>query len=374
MPFLIEAMPQASIFLKTEDRARRLMPASAALCCVLALAACSETPKPSLTLVAGGDCLFDRGTTRAIPRYDPSSRPDPRWEGISSALRGSDAFIFNLETTIGSGGSPKDKSFVFRSPARSLEGLRDFPRPIACLANNHSMDYGPGGLISTIGELDAAGVAHAGAGMDAAKAASPARASIGDCLVSVFSCGVDNDEASFAAEARPGIAPIETGALASRIEESRRGSAAIVVMLHWGTEYATAYDPSEVLIARALVDAGADLVVASGPHVVRGIEEYKGSLICYSLGNLLFDDTSGLETSAGILVRMQLVPSRRTGLEKRFSIAPLRTKSAAAGPRAPTLEDARRIMGAIAERSPDRGVIDVSGPIRQAGLLWFNAK
>jgi poly-gamma-glutamate capsule biosynthesis protein CapA/YwtB (metallophosphatase superfamily) len=375
-PFRSEAMPKASIIVKTEDRPLRPFPAFAALCCVLALAACTGNSRPPLVLIAGGDCLFDRDS-RFARMTSASPRGELRWEGIADSLRASDAFLFNLETTIGSGGSPKDKSFIFRSPERALESLRGIPRPIASLANNHSMDFGIVGLSSTIDALDAAGVVHAGAGMNESEACSPVKVTMDGASISVFSCGVDNDEASFAGPARAGIAPVDPELLARRIRGARASSAAVVVMLHWGREYDRSYAPSERRIARGLVDSGADLVVGSGPHVIRGIERYGGSLILYSVGNLVFDDIRDLEASAGLLARMSIIPSDgkagKVGV-KRFAIAPLRTINAAEGPRAPSIEDARRIASAVVERSPDPRALALSAPTKAYGLFWFEIK
>ena len=142
-------------------------------------------------------------------------------------------------------------------------------------------------------------------------------------------------------------------------------------MLHWGAEYEPDYSTGERNLAHALVDAGADLVAGSGPHVLRGMERYRGSLICYSLGNLIFDDLRNKETSAGVLVRMRVmmidgIPRRRT-----FAIAPLRTDSVSEGPHVPSPADAWTIAAAISSRSPDPWLVDLVHPLRTERLTWF---
>src|SRR5271157_4981909 len=92
------------------------------LCFVVVLAACTGKAAIEQTIVAGGDCMFGRGD-------GPSEKlaagaGGRRWEGIAPTLRKSDAFLFNLETTIGQGGTPRAKPFVFRSPPRALDDLR----------------------------------------------------------------------------------------------------------------------------------------------------------------------------------------------------------------------------------------------------------
>lgn len=333
---------------------------------ILAALSCSGRPGASLTLVAGGDCLLDRYDGRTGAK----GRDDRRWDALQKAARGSDAFLFNLETTVGEGGHPRDKRFVFRAPADALAPLSRLPRPVAALANNHSMDCGPAGLLATIAALDEAGIEHAGAGATNERARAEARLACPGGDLAVLSAGFDNEASSYSDARGAAIAPVDIDALAERIRACKRDSAAVAVMLHWGAEYDTRYRRSERLAARALVDAGADLVVGSGPHVLRGLEKYHGSLICYSLGNLVFDDLGSEETSASAIVRMTVAPVPG-GRRMHFDLAPLRTREAAEGPSCPKPEDARRIVRDLALRSPEPGLVEASRGRLENGLYWF---
>ena len=335
---------------------------------VLSALSCAGRRPGTLVLIAGGDCLLDRYDGRLVAK----GRDDRRWDALIEAARGSDAFLFNLETTVGEGGRPKDKRFVFRAPARALAPLSRFPHPVAALANNHSMDYGPEGLLATLSALDKAGIAYAGAGATSGQAWAEARIACQGGALSVLSAGFDNDASSFSDSFGAAIAPLDIGMLAERIRACRKKSLAVVVMLHWGIEYDTRYRRSERLAARALVDAGADLIVGTGPHVLQGQESYHGALICYSLGNLVFDDLGSDETSSSAVVRMTVSPVPG-GYKKRFEVAPLRTRNIARGPACPTPEDARRIVQSIAFRSPDQGLIKARPHPKGRGLYWFPA-
>jgi len=310
--------------------------------------------------------MFDRGggTGAADPRQDP------RMEALAAASRGADTFILNLETTIGSGSKPEDKEFLFRSPATALGSLSLLPRPVACIANNHSMDWGRPGLVSTLEALDAAGILHAGGGRDPGEARTPARVTAAGGGIFVFARGFDNDSEAYAG---PGaaIAPLRLGDLAPRIAACRAGALAVVVMLHWGEEYDLRYDEGERSFARACVDAGADLVVGSGPHVIQGVESYKGALICYSLGNLVFDDLGSEETATSLLVRISVIADRKGRHERTFALAPLRTRRVDDGPRALNATEARRAMAALALRSPDPRFLEEANPSLEDGILWF---
>lgn len=360
-------MPYRSTFRAGRRRAGLLVASFLASGAVLLCSSCVDDRRPRPDIIAGGDLLFDRGG--GTGSAEPSS--DPRFDDLAAASRGCSAFLFNLETTIGEGGSPKAKDFVFRSPAAALAALGRLPRPVAALANNHSMDFGPEGLSSTIRALDAAGVAHAGAGSGRAAALAPAFVGTPAGRIAVISCGVDDDPASFR-EGRGGpvIAPIEPSSLLAAIASCRRSARAVVVMLHWGVEYRMDYAARESSLARRCVDAGADLIVGSGPHVLRGIEMRGASLICYSLGNLVFDDIGGDETATALLVRMRLCAAGRNDKGPSFAIAVLRTTRIAEGPRALDLAEARAVVERLALRSPDPRLL-LEARERASGRLWF---
>ena len=84
----------------------------------------------------------------------------------------------------------------------------------------------------------------------------------------------------------------------------------MIVFLHWGEEYQLISSSSQRKLAHSLIDAGADLIIGSHPHVVQEIEKYKGKLIFYSLGNFIFDQYFSRETQKGLAVSLELYPSR----------------------------------------------------------------
>ena len=94
-------------------------------------------------------------------------------------------------------------------------------------------------------------------------------------------------------EHRPGVPPpYALGAEARMIEDIRAaasGGDAVLVSLHWGDEYVEYPSLAQMRFARRLVEAGADIIVGHHPHVVQGVERYRGAVIAYSLGNFVFD-------------------------------------------------------------------------------------
>jgi poly-gamma-glutamate synthesis protein (capsule biosynthesis protein) len=99
----------------------------------------------------------------------------------------------------------------------------------------------------------------------------------------------------------------------------------VVVYTHWGVEYATEARTQEREMARAFIDAGADLIIGSHPHVVQNIEEYKGKEIYYSLGNFVFDQYFQPETQKGLLVGVTYDKKRDTLSFRDYAITLQRT-------------------------------------------------
>lgn len=331
------------------------------------LCSCADHGETRRVIVVGGDCLLDRrdGSDSRAPAVDG------RWEAIAAACAGSDAFLCNLETTIGRAGRARPARFSFRAPESALAPFRNLPRPMVALANNHAMDFGPEGLLATLSALDAVGISHAGAGRTESLARGGIALGLSGLDCAFLSFGFDGDPSSYSDAPGACIAPLELETMVSAVASRARESAVTVVMLHWGNEYDPRFTARQREIAHRLVDAGADAILGVGPHVLQGIELYRGSLVCYSLGNLVFDDLGDRETSATVLVRMRVsVKNGQRAL--RFDLAPFRTARILEGPRVPAPDDAVSIMRAVADRSPDprilslRPVVDAS-----SGLAWY---
>lgn len=319
-----------------------------------------------VVLLAGGDCLLDRDNGKGRLAIEG----DGRWNVLRTACQPDAIFLCNLETTVGTGGIPRSKRYVFRAPPSALDPILAFPHPVVALANNHSLDYGPEGLIETIRELDRAGIAYAGAGLTKDEAANGTRLETRIASVAVLSFGYGGDPEPNLDGISASISPLNRSESLAAVSKAARDSILTVVMLHWGVEYETRYNQSQVSYAHALVKAGADVILGSGPHVTQGVELYRGALICYSLGNLVFDDLGNPEVSAALLVRVRLL-ERGDGKEMIYEIAPLRTKNPYHGPSRPTNSDAERIITNIIERSPDPTILSTKQVVNDKGLLWF---
>jgi poly-gamma-glutamate synthesis protein (capsule biosynthesis protein) len=113
---------------------------------------------------------------------------------------------------------------------------------------------------------------------------------------------------AFASQDVPGIAPLprdfETAEanLRSAIRAAREVSDVVIAMPHWGSDYSSAPNYRQLFFDQVAVEAGADLVIGTHPHVIQGMREIEGIPVFYSLGSFVFDQDWSLETQQGIVV------------------------------------------------------------------------
>lgn len=261
----------------------------------------------TLRLLMAGDVMLDDGPGRTLAQGGDPLAPFAPW------LQQADYTLGNLEVPIARVGKPlESKIFSFRahpSATRALKGRFDG----MALANNHSGDYGPAALLETMQHLDAAGIAHVGAGLNLTQAHRPLWIERNGLRVAVLSYNEFKPRSFQAGPNWPGVAWSEDDQVVADLRAARQAGADVVIpFMHWGWERER--DPSERQrrLARLMIDAGADVVVGGHPHVTQGAETHKGKLIVYSLGNFVFDgfeDVPGGQT--GWLLRLTL---DKTGL------------------------------------------------------------
>jgi poly-gamma-glutamate synthesis protein (capsule biosynthesis protein) len=289
----------------------------------------SPSPSPSpappeITVAVGGDVLpLGRiGAKVAAGEYDAVLDP-----GTAERLRAADVTMINLETSVSTRGSPiPDKAFTFRSPPENLSLLTEWlGADVVSLANNHTLDYGWDAFYDTLTHIDNSGMARIGAGADVEEAARPYIYEKDGLSVAFFAANQILPYTSWQAgpeKAGQLIArdPKNLGALGSAMARAREFCDYIVVYMHWGIELDKKPYERQVSTARALIDAGADVVIGAHPHIVQSFEFYKGKPIIYSVGNFLFNalnpDTVVIFLSFGGEsggVRVEALPARTSG-------------------------------------------------------------
>ncbi|HEU0026867.1 MAG TPA: CapA family protein [Ktedonobacterales bacterium] len=247
-----------------------------------------------MRLLLVGDVMLGRYVNATL-RHEPPEYP---WGDTLPVFQAADARLLNLECALADGGEPwsaTPKVFHFRSDAKNVATLRAAGVNMVALANNHALDYGYDALDETLRTLDEVGIGHAGAGRDLADARRPAMMRAGKVTVGMLA--FTDNEPGWAAEAgRSGVnyAPVDVGdararALLADVRRAKAGVDALVVSAHWGPNWGYQPPQEHIAFARALVEAGADVVYGHSGHVFRGVEFYQGRPILYCAGDFVDD-------------------------------------------------------------------------------------
>lgn len=261
-----------------------------------------EEPKeePKILLSFAGDTMM-AGRVADIVEQKGADYP---FTDAAPLLEKSDLAILNLETAISDLGDAKQKEFTFRSDPIMAQALKKAGVDIVSVANNHALDYGTEAFLDTLSNLKKQGVKYVGGGLNQEEAYAPAVMEIKGKKVQIFGFSRVLAEATWHAGVNhPGMASAYDHELVYKaVEPHLPQSDYTIVYLHWGQELSETPLPYQVQLAHGLIDLGVDIVIGSHPHVLQGMEWYKGKLIAYSLGNFVFT-TSSLEEGrqSGIL-------------------------------------------------------------------------
>lgn len=245
---------------------------------------------------------------------------------IAAHLQDCDIVVGNLECTIYDG--PNSDSLIpgLCASPDSLDILTQSPITTLNLANNHVLDLGDAELPTMLERLRARGFNVFGAGQDVGAAETAHYHPIGDRVIAFL--GACDVTSHFATGRRPGVAPMNRRRLCRSVKEAHKNADIVVVSLHADVEFVRFPSPYRRRLARALIDAGASVVVQHHPHVCQGIEAYGGGLIAYSLGNFIFKVTGNEYQEnvpgvrEGMILKIQ-VPADPAS-EPSFSIDPVR--------------------------------------------------
>ncbi len=274
-------------------------------------------PADSVSFIVGGDMMFGRGIAHAFPG---SNLPLVLSNLGERVFWGTDAALINLEGPISAtpvADNPDPNNLNFNFPPNTIAALKFLHVNASSNANNHSLNAGQVGLDTTRALLKKANVQPVG-GPSAGDVKLTAKFS-GQNL-NLYVVGVDLIKEA----ADPAF-------LIHELKADPRNR--VLVFAHWGSEYATRHDPAQTEAAHAWIDAGADIVVGSHPHVLQDGEVYKGRPIVYSLGNLLFDQINTPEQQQGMLVagefnnttlRLFVLPTQTINLKPQITAEPLR--------------------------------------------------
>jgi poly-gamma-glutamate synthesis protein (capsule biosynthesis protein) len=329
---------------------------------VILLAGCRSVP-PSVRLAAVGDILLDRGVARQMDRF---GRDFPLAQ-VREELAAADLTFGNLESPVCRAGQAVPKPVVFRAAPERLAALTAAGFDLVSLGNNHVLDYGRAGLVETMRHLTAQGLRFVGAGRTAAAARSPVILERRGLRIAFLGFSAFLPEGVLLQPEKPGVAWLDPEAVEAHLGRARGQAEVVVVSLHWGVEYRSQPTERQRAWAHRFVQAGADLILGHHPHVVQGVEVYRGALIAYSLGNFVFDSPSRQVSTTALLecdlaaegvVRAELVPLALRGCR------PVRMEPEAAARTLKVWQQQAQQLGTEMAIIGNRGRIAVRRPAR----------
>lgn len=292
-----------------------------------------------------GDCTLGTDVKfggRQFPSYYNEYGPDYFLTGVRSVFTEDDITVINLEGTLTNSTARANKTYAFRGDPSYTAILTGSSVEACNFANNHNHDYGSRSFTDTTAALDAAGVKWACDGDTCMIDANGVKVGLAGIyeLGSLMGCDslVKNDIAQLKAQ----------------------GAEYICVEFHWGIERDAVPDQYQVRLAHNAIDYGADLVVGAHPHVLQGIESYKGRKIVYSMGNFCFGGNSNPSDKDTMVYRMDVVMNTNAdgthtlGAEQG-SVIPCRLSSVTSynnyQPCVVTGQEAARVVSKIQDRS-----------------------
>lgn len=254
-------------------------------------------PEPELPRIARvaavGDIMAGRGVERLLQQGENGLKAV--FGDTLLILQSHDLSLGNLEGAVTHGEKALKKSYTFKFPPEILPPLKQAGFQYLSVVNNHVFDYGEEGFLNTLKALQEIGIGTSGVGRNVEEASKPWKFYIDSLLVQVLSVGAyppepgkfDGKKDAAARTDKSGILWEGEEALQS-MSSNFSSNSFDVVMVHGGYEWAETPQRKLRLLYRSWIEAGADIVVGSHPHVLQGMEVYKGKLIAYSLGNFIF--------------------------------------------------------------------------------------
>ncbi|MDD4901981.1 MAG: AmmeMemoRadiSam system protein B [Patescibacteria group bacterium] len=275
-----------------------------------------------LKLLFFGDIMLDRQVGEKIKA---SGSLDWIFKGLNSTgiFQGNDIVSANLEGAATDNGAhyPPALVFDFAFAPKLVGELAKYNFNYFNLANNHLADQGKNGIIETEKNLTDLGFVFAGC----------QDRQVGDCTAKIVEksgrqIGLIGASMVYGA--------LDENRLIAEVKKLASSTDLVAVQIHWGTEYKHEAAANQTVLARKLIDAGADIIIGHHPHVVGGVELYKNKPIFYSLGNFVFDQYFSLDTQEELGVRIAVTtPKPLLGKEggegKNFQIDLLPIKSEA---------------------------------------------
>lgn len=267
----------------------------------------SEPAEKYTEITAVGDIMIGRGVgtrLKSVGYTQPFSMIRP--------YLSSDLLVGNLECVISDRGEKMEgKGIYLQARPEAVETLKYLQFDTLSLANNHTMDYGEDAFTDTVDILKENGIVPVGAGNDIEEARTAYIKDVNGIKLAVLAYNQfynvkwsKNGRTMVALEDRYGTAPLDIDIVKEDIMKAKDAADIIIVMPHWGAEESTVVSEDQIEMAHDMIDAGANAVIGSHPHILQGIEVYNGGLIAYSMGNFVFDQNDS-ENKESMVLRLK---------------------------------------------------------------------
>lgn len=228
----------------------------------------------TITISAVGDCTLgvDSRYNQSFNNYYKRNNAAYFLKKVKPIFKKDDITIANFEGTLTNSASRANKTFTFKGPAKYASILTEGSVEVVNLANNHSADFGKKGLSDTKKTLKKYGIPY--------------------CMQSTIAYKtVQGVKVAFLGFNK--LSGVSNGTVKKEIRKAKKkGAKIVIVSFHWGIERDKYPNSAEIKAGRAAIDNGASLVLGHHPHILQGIERYKGRYIVYSLGNFCFGGNS----------------------------------------------------------------------------------
>lgn len=254
-----------------------------------------DTSPQTITLGFAGDInLSDDWCTMKYMTSNGLDITDCIGSDVIAQTNSYDLFMINNEFTYSTRGSKmKGKAYTFRANLANISMIEALGTDVVLMANNHVYDYGKDAFLDTLDTLSSAGILEVGAGRNISEAMAPVYFDIDGITISYVAASraEKNIMTPKAGDNSPGILyAYDEAQYLECIKTAKANSDYCVASIHWGTEYSNNADKTQRKLAKEFIDAGADVVIGTHPHVIQGIEYYKDKPIIYSLGNFWFNE------------------------------------------------------------------------------------
>lgn len=255
------------------------------------------------SILLTGDIMLDRGVLNSVQKHAESDF-SYLFEGVDLSNK-ADVNFGNLEGPVSDKGFDTGKDYSFRMKPRVLDLLKEQGFYALNLANNHAGDWGRKAFEDTLNRMNKNNIRAVGAGSSKKPAQAVKVIEQGGYKIGFLGFSDVGPEWMRAEDNSSGILTSSSPEkMKDIIQQGNREVDVLVVSMHFGQEYRKEPTEKQKKLARMAIESGADVVAGHHPHVVQSVKEYKGGVIAYSLGNLIFDQNFSKETMSGLMLKV----------------------------------------------------------------------